>query len=130
MTAVLVSAVLDLLAADGMLTVYDGKPPDSVPPPYVVVHADAGLRSRSRMAPVSDEAMVRFWTFSVAGSPAAARAVVDHVRSLLLDVRPVVAGWDPSPIDHEGDTPTRTDPDFGLDVAVASDTWRLYATPA
>lgn len=130
MTAVLVSAVLDLLRSDGMLTVHDGKPPDGGRPPYVVVYADPGLRSRGRIVAVSNEALMRFWTHSVAGSPAAARAVAGHVHSLLLDARLVVAGWNPSPIDHENTAPARTDPDFGLDVVDVIDTWRLYATPA
>lgn len=89
----LIQAVFDLLSLDPDLVVYDGFVPTGATPPYTVVystvdhpsgHPDNSLDGRTRVL------LGRWYFHCVGGSPSAARAVAQRVRTQLLDVRPIL----------------------------------------
>lgn len=114
----LINLGLDLLRADASLTVYDGKTPPDVKPPFVVVYTtidrppmdlDLSLDHLSRVW------VIRWYCHSVGSGQdaSAARAVAQRVRTRLLDVRPALGGFSLGMIDQFSTDPPRRDESTG-----------------
>jgi hypothetical protein len=111
----LAAQVLARLEASSPLTgkVIDGAvDPDNppLPPPYVVVYVDTGLRSAERAS--SDQptrADSRIITHAVGVDANQARFFAGKVLDQLLGWRPVIAGWAPEAVAHHRSMPVDTD---------------------
>lgn len=126
---------LDLLRADSLLTVHDGKVPGGARPPYVLVYTtvdrpdvdeDNALDGLSRV-------WVARWICHCVGGGAdgsAARAVAQRVRTALLDQRPAISGLSCNLIKAEPSQPPQRDETIGGLVMDAITTYRLRATSA
>lgn len=134
----IINAGLDLLRADigpPPLVVIDGPVPSGTPvnAGYVVVYT--GL---SRPSDDPDNAangrtgvwVARWICHCVGGTPTASRAVAERVRTALLDVRPIIAGFSGiGLIRMEGDEiPPQPDELSGQPVLDTIVTYRLKAT--
>lgn len=116
-------------------TLYDGQVPDRPGFPYAVVRMTTGDEDATKLCGISDEAVFRIYMTSVGLTDTAAAVVADAVRTLLLDVRPVVAGRTCTPIRKETSLPIQpdrdwTDPDSGLNPMYAVDTYRFTSFAA
>lgn len=127
------NAGLNLLLAESGLTTYDGAVPSPTPaPPYCVVYTTISRPSDDldNSANGKTSVWVARWIVHCVGANAiAARAVAQHVRTALLDVRPTVAGLSCGLIRMEGDSqPPQRDETTGALVMDAVATYRMRAT--
>lgn len=124
-------AVLALLTADASLVTFDGIVPDPTPdPPYCLVYTHVMRPSGDPNNPLTGRSalwVARFIVHCVGGNAKAARAVVQRVRTNLLDVRPVVAGLACGPLRMEDTQPPQRDESTGRPVMDAVSTYRLMA---
>ncbi len=123
------TALLALLRADVRLTVHDGPAPDGAVRPYVVVYVHVPGESRTKLDGPTDETWVTVTTHSVADTAEGARIVARNVRSVLLDKRPVVAGWVCDRIAHAAGRPATWDESTQVTVMDAVDQWDYRAAP-
>lgn len=129
-------ACLALLAADVVLTVYDGfVPVDPVSGrlparPYVVVFAPGGRSTVFNLAGVSGDLSASVQTTCVGDTAESCRIVARRVKAALLDVRPAVVGRVSYPIRHEDSQPPTRDDDVQPPVMYAVDRWRTASVPA
>jgi hypothetical protein len=92
------NAVLNLLRADALLTVYDSQVPSGAPDHYALVYTyrqlAGGLIAPDKTSLVGDSSTVdmRFYIHCVGADAVAARAVQGRVENALSDVTPSVAG--------------------------------------
>lgn len=107
------AAVLTLLSGLSW-TLYDGQVPDTPSFPYAVLYMDTGNEDGTKLCGSSDMADFRFQVTSVGLTRASAVVVADAVRTLLLDVRPTVAGRTCTRIRRETSIPVRADEDVTL----------------
>ncbi len=129
----LAAAGLALLAADVDLVVHDGKVPDGAKPPYVLVYTTVARPGEHPAIPLTGDSsgFVARWICHCAGANAtAARRVAQRVRTQLLDVRPVVAGFGPQqvgPIRQVEVAPPVKDEGTGRLVMDAVAVYEVYA---
>lgn len=126
----MVKAGLDLLAADGLLTVFDGAVPNPTPPPpYVVVYTSIEWPPDDPVATALDgltgRAVVRWICHCVGANQQASREVATRVRTQLLNIRPAIAGVQPGLIRHEQDQPPTRDETTGSVVIDSVHVYRL-----
>jgi hypothetical protein len=96
-------------------TFYDGgQVPDEPDLPYAVLFMDTGIEGATKLCGDTDEAVHRFQVTSVGLTDDSAVIVADAARSLVLDVRPVVAGRVCGPIRKETTIPVRPDLDVNI----------------
>lgn len=107
-------AVKDLLASVGF---YDGQVPSEPTFPYRVLYLDTGMEGADRLCGDSDRADFRFQVTSVALSAQGVAIVADLSRSLLIDVKPLVAGRTCTRIRKETSIPVRPDKDVTIPVS-------------
>jgi hypothetical protein len=125
---------LALLAADVQLVTYDGAVPSNPtpPPPYVVVYTTVEWPAEAEgdaLDALSGSPTVRWICHCVGGDAKASRAVVQRVRTQLLNKRLVVAGLDVGLIKLEpGVAPPQRDETTGALVMDTVVTFRAYAT--
>lgn len=119
-------AIRDLLAA-GIDPLYEGQVPDQPSFPYSVLYMDTGNERDDRLCADQERADFRFQVTSAGLTAHAAKIRADEARSLLINVRPVVAGRTCTKIRHETAIPVRADtevtdtetnrhPVFGVDT--------------
>jgi hypothetical protein len=109
----LAHVVLNLLATDAALKVFDGEVPSNPTPipPYVVVYTTMGHPANDQdnsLDGLSRVRTARWYLHCIGRTPEAARAVAQRVRSVLLDVRPVVAGMQCGMLREQTDPPAPT----------------------
>jgi hypothetical protein len=119
------AAVRLLIASIGF---YDGQVPNQPTFPYRVLYMDTGNERAERLCATSQRVDFRFQITSVALSAVGVGAVADASRAVLLDVRPVVAGWSPGLIRKEQTLLVREDRDVtdtatGLHPMYSADTY-------
>lgn len=119
------TAVLDLLRADTLLTVYDGVVGTDPPSAYVCVYFARYDDITDQLTMPSDSVVLRVYTHSVAETSMGARIVAGRVRAALMDVRPVVPGRITWPIRHEATVPPMRDESLGVAVIDMTDTYVL-----
>ena len=98
--------------------------------PYVVVYADAGIRSSDREADVRVHRSLGWQTTVVGQTAAQCRAALDRLTAALEDWRPTAPGRIFHKVQHEGSQPVRKDdelPDRAL--FIATDQWRVASDP-
>lgn len=137
--SLLVDAIINLLddhpslagiVWDGTRRTADGQPSlDGLPPPWVQVHADPGIRDHTSWCADSDLLDMTVTTVCVGGSARAARLVADWVVDVLLNARPSVAGWETWEIRQAGGSGAREDIDIP-ELWTCTPTWRVRATNA
>lgn len=127
-------AVLNLLRADSLLTVYDGQVTGTADH-YVLVYTFRQLPS-GELAPdktslVGDSTTVdmRFYCHCVGVDAIAARAVQGRVQTALLDVTPSVAGRNCFPIRWSEGTQAARNEETGSLVVDAVDVYSLVSVP-
>jgi hypothetical protein len=129
------TAILALLDADNAppaLVVLDGKVPNGVVPPYVLVYFadnDPELADSTPLTGRSERYVLRAYCHSVGGSGQAARMVADRVRTALLDVTPTVTGRSCWAIRREDGQPTQRDESTGTPVMDKIDVYRIESVP-
>lgn len=127
------NAVFALLAADPLLTVYDGKVPNTIDPkvnPYVVAYF-AGSFPDLQFRGIAHTFQLRITLHCVGGSSKAARVIADRVRAVLMDVTPVVSGRVCYPLRYEEDTsPPLTNEVTGSQVVDQIEPYVLRSVPA
>ncbi|HKS46349.1 MAG TPA: hypothetical protein VJT49_14810 [Amycolatopsis sp.] len=96
------------------MTLYEGQVPGEPSFPYVVLRMDTGFEAAERLCGTSNRADFRFTLTSVGITDASARVVAGASRSLVLDVRPVVAARLCTPIRKETSLPIQPDNDVML----------------
>ncbi|PXY20880.1 tail completion protein gp17 [Prauserella muralis] len=131
------AAVLALLAdLPPPMTLYpDGEVPERPSFPYVVFHTTARNRRAVKVTNDSDEFRLQFQLTCVGLGDDAAGIVADAVAARLIDARPVVAGRTCKRIKLDVTLPivtdsTYTDPDTGLHLSTARDSYLLESRPA
>lgn len=110
-----VDALLARLGADAALAgkVIDGivdplAPP--VPPPYVAVQVDSGVRTVERESSEQPtQADFRIITHAVGVDANQARYFAEKVLAQFLGWRPVVTGWAPQAVQHRRSSPVQPD---------------------
>lgn len=113
------------------LNVYDAQPTSTAAYPYVVVYADAGIRSSDRDADVRVTRTVGWQTTVVASSAKQCRLALDALTGALEDWRPSLAGRQFSKVEHTGSQPVRKDDELPDRVLfVATDQWSVVSEPA
>lgn len=126
------AAVMALLAAEPLLTPYDGVVPPGADPrtmPYVLAYFYGSYPELSFDGTVYDF-QLRIVLHCVTGSPKAARMVSDLAAGRLLDVTPTVAGRSCYPIRFEDSTPPQRDESISALVMDQVDTYLLKSVPA
>lgn len=124
------TAVLALLTADSLLTVYDGQVPDTHASTYVLVYMARHDVLGDDLGFPSSEAVVRFYAHSVGQNAAGARIVAGRVRAALLDKVPTVSGRVCWPIRHETSIPPTRNESTGELVMDQVDTYVLRSKAA
>jgi hypothetical protein len=127
-------AVVGLLSGLSQ-TLYEGQVPTQPSFPYAVLYMDTDTEATTKLCGGSDQAEFRFQVTSVGLSAVAVRVVADAARSLLVDVRPVVAGRTCQRIRKEFSIPVRPDedvtlPDSDLHPMYAVDTYHFISYAA
>lgn len=128
-------AVLALLYATDHLTVYPAQSggPTTVPagaaPPYVSVHMAGDWASGETLRGSSTRTRVRIYTHCVGANDIAARAVLDLVRSALLDAVPSIPGRACFPIRSEIIQPPQVTEPVAQTAVTITATWRLESVP-
>lgn len=109
-------AVKALLAplAPGFGLYTGGQVPDKPDFPYAVLYLDTGIEDATKLCGDTDEATHRFQVTSVGLTDDSAVIVADAARTLVLDVRPAVAGRSCGPIRKETSIPVRPDLDVNI----------------
>jgi len=107
------SAIKALLGAlPVQLTFYSGgQVPDEPTFPYAVLYMDTSIEDGTHLCGDTDMATFRFQVTSVGLSDDSAVIVADAARTLVLDVRPTVAGRSCTRIRKETSIPVRADKD-------------------
>lgn len=132
------NAVLALLAADGLLTTYDGRVPDPPAVPakqYVLVYMSASTpdgTAEPDKVPLSGDSDVLDLSIvchCVGGDATAARAISGRVRALLLNVRVVISGRACFPIRWREGQPPQRDETTGRLVMDQVDVYGLKTVP-
>lgn len=130
------AAMLALLAADEgppPLVVCNGKVPNTVAPPYVLVYfsdTDPEQAESSSLTNRSERHVTWAYAHSVGANAVAAGVVSDRVRAAWLDVTPTVAGRICCPIRREVGQPTDRDETTGTLVQDKVDVYRLESIPS
>jgi len=131
-----VSAELDAILArlrngpSGSLNVYDAQPA-SPTYPYVIVYADAGIRSSDREADIRVRRTQGWQTTTVGISSTQCRAALERVTDALEDWRPDVPGRSCSKVEHELSRPIGKDDSLPDRVVFAAvDQWSTVSDPA
>lgn len=128
-------AVLGLLRADGLLTVYDAMVPATPTDHYVVVYTfrqrPDGLTAPDKIALTGASSAVdmRVYCHCVGRNAIAARAVQARVEALLLDVTPTVAGRACFPIRLIDGQQTQRDEETGAAVFDNTDVYGWTSVP-
>lgn len=107
-------AVKTLLSAMSFRFYDGGQVPDEPTFPYAVLYMDTGIEDATKLCGDTDEATHRFQVTSVGLTDDSAVIVADAARTLVLDVRPTVAGRSCGPIRKETTIPVRPDLDVNL----------------
>jgi hypothetical protein len=129
------NAVLALLRADAVLTVYDGAVPTGAPDHYVVVDmyrvTQDGVAAPDKTDLTFTATAVDFWVYAhcVGGDAAAVRAVAGRVEDRLLNVTPTVAGRSCFPIRHRDSSPPTRDELSGPLVQELTDVYGFLSIP-
>jgi hypothetical protein len=129
---------LALLAADPLLTTYDGAIPKPGPPAeqyalvYFYVETPDGLVApdKVRLSGDSDVVESRAYVHCVGGTAASARAISGRVRARVLNVRPVVTNRVCFPIRWREGQPPRRDEETGRLVMDQVDVYGWSSVPA
>lgn len=130
--AAAVLALLQSQVSPIQLTVYDGVVPALIDPktqPYVLVRFADGP-PRLNFVGVSHEYMLRITCHCVAGNEAAARTVIDRVRTALQDVTPTVSGRKCYPIRWADAVTVDANERTGSVVSMAVVSYELRSVPA
>lgn len=128
----LASVGITLLDNDPLLVVFDGVVPAPTPaPPYCVVYTTIDRPSED--PDNAGDGRTRVWVVRwivncIGGNAVAARAVVQQVRTQLLDVAPVVPGLTCGLIRWEASQPPARDEATGPVYMQAVEVFRLRAT--
>jgi hypothetical protein len=125
-------AIRALLAS---LSFYDGQVPNEPTFPYRVLYLDTGFERSEKLCATSNRADFRFQVTSVALTAEGVAIVADQSRSLLVDVRPAVAGRTCTQIRRKTSVPVRpdrdvTDPDSNLHPMFSVDTYHFVSFAA
>lgn len=117
------AALALVTAAVPGVPVYDGRVVKA--DRYVVLWSDAGLLSAQDVAQTSDLITYRFRLTYVSGGAQVGRRtcawLADRCRFALVDIVPIVDGWQFGPIALESTQPIQLDPDEPTDVMYGSD---------
>lgn len=110
------AAIKTLLSALPVsLTFYPGgQVPNQPSFPYAVLYMDTSIEDGTKLCGDTDVATFRFQVTSVGLTDDSAVIVADATRTLVLDVRPAVAGRSCTRIHKETSIPVRADKDVTL----------------
>lgn len=108
------AAIKALLAASTIQGYPDGQVIDRPQFPYWVLFMDTGADEQERLCGTSNKTTFRWQVTSVGETDDAAEIVASKNYALLVDVRPVVAGWSPGLIRRVMSIPVRADKDVTL----------------
>lgn len=108
------AAVKALLAACTIGGYPDGQVIDPPVFPYWVLFMDTGTDDQEKLCGTSNKTTFRWQVTSVGLTDDAAEIVASKTYALLVDVRPVVAGWAPGLIRRVMSIPVRADKDVTL----------------
>lgn len=116
------------------LNAHDSRPAGPMVPasyPYVVVYADAGVRSSDREADQRVTRTLTWQTTTVGTSAAQCRAALGRLTDQLEDWLPSPAGGRSfSKVDHTGSQPVKVDDELPDRVLFyATDQWRMVSDP-
>lgn len=125
-----VQAVVTLLESAG-LTVFRADARAATERPYVVLHTDSGLRSRTGLLAISDRFSMLLQSTCVGDDDWSVKVTADTVSGALLDVSPAVTGRSCWPIENVLSRPVQRDDDLpGQPEFYAVDQWQLDSIPA
>jgi hypothetical protein len=108
------AAIKALLAACQIGGFPDGQVIDKPTFPYWVLFMDTGADEQERLCGSSNKTTFRWQVTSVGETDDSAEIVAGKTYGLLVDVRPVVAGWAPGLIRRVMSIPVRADKDVTL----------------
>lgn len=123
-------AGFNLLLTDGGVTVDDAETGNFASPPRVVVYGDQGQSTREALCAGPDGAYVTVQTTCVGDTRVQAGLMLDKVRSLVENQRPVVASWACGPVQQLSSRLPERDDDVDPAVFYAVATWRFLTVPA
>lgn len=96
---------LDILEADANQPVYEGKTPDNVHPPYVLIYTEvtwSGNGSEGQtLEHITNRCVTRWFVHCAGETDQAARTLGNRVRQLLVNVQPTIANRSCSRIQQE-----------------------------
>lgn len=124
MTAAHKAAVEALLALCPIQGYPDGQVPDDAAFPYWVLYMDTGNDRQTKLCRSTDEVTFHFQVTSVGLTDGSVRVAEDKTYGLLVDARPVVAGWGNHPVRRTNSIPVREDKDV---TVTASNLHPMYA---
>lgn len=108
---------LDILAADDGVALYEGKVPDSAPPPYALVYTSVtwpGSGEGQSFDGHTGTCVTRWIVHNAGGTDQAARAIGNRVRQLLVNVEPEIEGRSCGLIQQEDALPPVPDETTGV----------------
>jgi hypothetical protein len=108
------AAIKTLLAACTIGGYPGGQVIDPPTFPYWVLFMDTGSDDQEKLCGTSNKTTFRWQVTSVGETDDAAEIVASKTSALLVDVRPVVAGWSPGLIRRVMSIPVRADKDVFL----------------
>lgn len=123
-------AGFNLLLTDGGVTVDDAETANFAVLPRVVEYPDQGQSTREALCAGPDGAYVTIQTTCVGATRDQAGLMLDKVRSLVENQRPVVASWACGPVQQLSSRLPERDDDVDPAVFYAVATWRFLAVPA
>jgi hypothetical protein len=126
MSNVHVDAFKALLAT---VTVDDAETPNLAALPRVVLYADPGTSTREALCSSPDGQVITIQTTCIGETRDQAGWMVDKVRDLVENQRPVAAGWTCGPVQNLFSNLPRRDDDVDPAVFYAVTTWRFTAVP-
>lgn len=104
-------AAIKTLLSPLTFTKYDGDVTDEPTWPYLVWRMTTGFGEGTKVCGDTDKETFYVYVTSVGLSREAAAIVADGARTVLLDQRPVVAGWSCSRLKRETSIPIQADRD-------------------
>jgi hypothetical protein len=129
------AAVVALLEAVPLLTVYDGEAPKDAAPPYVLVYTYRAAPDAGQAPDKSDltfaSRAVELWIYAhcVGVNSTAARQIADDVEGALLDVTPTVANRSCFPIRWREGSPSHRDEETLRSYHDLTDVYALTSIP-
>lgn len=128
--ALITAALPNHQLVDGVWGTAEQAPPAQTPPatPYMVLRVGSAPLTSDRLAPFSNVLALRLNLTCVGATQDEALWLVEHTRTVLLDQRITVAGWNTGPLQLADTQPVRPDTDVDPPLMVAVDVYGLTST--